>query len=247
MIPKRAFFFWGGPGPMSWLRRQSIETFCRLNPEWDVDLFYRPGKNPVHRSDLFRYIELYSEGGYYFDTDIVFLRPFPEKYLDADVAITITDELRFASIGVLGASRHSQFFLDAFNSATARKNAPSYKPEDYQHLGVGVLNRMFMDEMNLRHPDPGNCPDSFEIASKRYPEDKWVNLPYDLVMPVDSFSIPSLYTKSMSSPGIHRDVIGVHWFGGYPQSKEFERSPEDWPMCYMNHVLEMSECLTPAR
>lgn len=39
MIPKRAMFFWSG-GPLSWMRYCSLWSFRRLNPTWEMVLFY---------------------------------------------------------------------------------------------------------------------------------------------------------------------------------------------------------------
>jgi hypothetical protein len=38
MIPRRALFFWGNER-MSWLRAQTIVTFCKYHPEWSVHLY----------------------------------------------------------------------------------------------------------------------------------------------------------------------------------------------------------------
>ena len=84
MIPKRAFFMWEGPGKLSWLRQLSIDTFMKHNPDWQVDLIRVPHKARLlseQATDIFRYAELATNGGYYFDTDVVFYRPVPEEYL----------------------------------------------------------------------------------------------------------------------------------------------------------------------
>lgn len=39
MIPNRAMFYWSG-GPLSWMRYCSLWSFRRLNPTWEIVLFY---------------------------------------------------------------------------------------------------------------------------------------------------------------------------------------------------------------
>lgn len=38
MIPKRAFMFWGNK-TMSWLRYMTLYSFCKLNPDWKIELY----------------------------------------------------------------------------------------------------------------------------------------------------------------------------------------------------------------
>ena len=39
-VPKRAFLYWGRNRPFNWLRLQTVQTFLRLNPDWDVTVYY---------------------------------------------------------------------------------------------------------------------------------------------------------------------------------------------------------------
>lgn len=41
MIPKRIFFFWGNER-MSWMRYMTIESFSRLNPDWQIYVYTIP-------------------------------------------------------------------------------------------------------------------------------------------------------------------------------------------------------------
>jgi len=224
---------------MSWLRQQSIETFRRLNPEWAVDVCYRPGDNPVHRSDLFRYGELDARGGVYFDTDIVFLKQFPEHLLDCDVGITITDRLRFSNIGVLLASPQSTFYGAARTAAITRIENPKYSPDSYQALGVGLLNLMHLSALKMVPVKLDVCEDAFGRVERMYPGEKWLNLPETLICPVQWDKLGTLYD------GTHVDIpkesIGIHWFGGAQESKRFEwnveHEPDDLPECCMSQAL----------
>lgn len=38
MIPNQIAFFWSG-GPLSWMRYLTLQTFCDLNPTWDIYLY----------------------------------------------------------------------------------------------------------------------------------------------------------------------------------------------------------------
>ena len=99
MIPRRAFFFWDGE-EMSWLRKQSIETFKALNPTWEVEILDGTnipikGKSRlarVGRSDWGRYKALLDKGGVYFDSDIMFCRAIPDSWLEYDMVLPLVGD-----------------------------------------------------------------------------------------------------------------------------------------------------------
>jgi hypothetical protein len=66
-VPKNIFFFWGNE-KMSWMRYMTIKSFCQLNPDWKVKLYfvnqYRDSKpwESTEGQDFFTY-----DGANYFD------------------------------------------------------------------------------------------------------------------------------------------------------------------------------------
>jgi len=89
MIPKAIHFVWVGPEMPEWVAR-NIDAFRTLNPDYTVRIHgeesladvYRPWyeglTEPCERADLIRYSILEREGGWYFDTDYLPLRPIDD-------------------------------------------------------------------------------------------------------------------------------------------------------------------------
>ena len=127
LVPRRAFCVWtGAEESMPWLRRLSVETFRRYNPEWTVDVLeIETGRATQigQRSDARRYRELAEHGGVYFDTDIVFFAPLPVEIQRSPLSITIDRSLMgsprvlpdpdipgFSSVALLASKAGSEFF-----------------------------------------------------------------------------------------------------------------------------------------
>lgn len=212
MIPKRAIFYWEGPEP-SWLRRQSWETFAKLNPDWQVAIVgpdaqaksLIPGHSRMaiaQRSDLVRYAELANGGGYYFDTDIAFFSPMPSAWLNADVALVLYDDQTISHIGMMGAAPGSKLF-EGFHEK-AKQRAIEADPLGYQSLGVTLVG-----DANIR----ALC----DNAGSR-----WLPLPQRAVIGV-SWQTPE---KAWAAPPEgHKWMpgsIGLHWYGGDHLSRELE-------------------------
>ncbi len=97
-IPRLAHFVWLGSSPPDWVR-DNIRIFTELNPDFIVALHtdattllpclkpaYDRIKEDDHpwswRSDLLRISILLRFGGFYFDTDFLFIRSLSEVYRD---------------------------------------------------------------------------------------------------------------------------------------------------------------------
>ncbi len=81
-IEERMSFFWG-EGKMSWLRYLTLETFCKLNPHWDIRLYFTTKSKKVQ---TWRSIEQqdfkHYDGACYFEkaTKIKNLQSIPAEY-----------------------------------------------------------------------------------------------------------------------------------------------------------------------
>lgn len=244
MIPKRAIFYWDqGESNLPWTRRLAIDSFRALNPTWEVVLEKNndyPGDIPQHRADYFRWKELYERGGVYFDTDIVFVRPFPDHLLQQDILITTDPVLRFHNIAVLGSSGDgNEFYEDLTNAAEDRVSCVTYNPNDYQVLGVCLMNRFFWREAGLAERPTGTYEGNIvENLRKRYPDYKIYNLPRAFVCPIQSHECDYIFRKphpvvrkrmragkSKKLPmTLPEESIGVHWYGGHVLAPRMEKN-----------------------
>lgn len=199
MIPKRAVFFWEGP-EMSWLRKQGIESFKALNPSWSVVLVDGKwlGNEPqsllrrVHRSDCTRYRELAAGGGFYFDTDILFVKPVPSDLLVRDLVLPLADDGKIANVAVIGSSKGHPAMKSLAQAAESAYNTG--KPLSYQALGLTLVTRL--------------RPNLSSFVSQEF------------VVPVQWHETHDLWREP--SPVLPDSTIGVHWYGGDPLSREME-------------------------
>ncbi len=229
---------------MSWLRGLGVETFRRQNPDWEVTLYQRPPgqMHPVHASDLWRYEILADEGGVYFDTDIIFFRPFPDELLQHDVVLSCHPRHRFSNIGCLLASPDNPFFREIAQYAKRRYvEMVDTKFWDGQLIGSPIFNRMFQEwcKMERKEFDPEEL---MAFLSDRY-QIRFGLLPYRFVTPIDSFGLHRLYNNIPFRPPA--ETIGVHWYAGDRfNSKPFEKriDADNWRNhnCYLTQALNVA-------
>jgi len=251
VIPKRAFYTWVGPD-MNWLRRLSVDSFKKQNPDWVVDEI-RPQRDEYmgveQNTDIARYGELADNGGLYFDTDILFLAPVPDDFMEKDVGISIDKsafgyeanqrdvhpsvELQpgFNNLALMYSSADSEFFHYVHQRALdrlewLRDDNVSLRGELYQAFGTTLLNREFFGKTQ---PD---IEARFGIEID--------NIPLDVVLPIRWNKSYQLFN---GTPFVVPDnTIGVHWYGGCVDAKRYcsqfaldtyKRRP-----CYLTDVID---------
>lgn len=251
-VPRVAYFYWSG-GPLPWICAQSVATFRRHHPVWRVvlgspELEVAPEgvelerdevtdpSLPAHkRSDVWRWWTL-QRGGWYSDTDVVYLRSVDSLLVgDHDAWVTtdgghvlpnakrgwrwdarhrtkklVQDGL---SIGAMAAKEGSELARRCAESASAARICPVY---DYQSHGTSML-----------------VP-------------QWAKLTAGLSIGPLPFS--ALYSGSTDSDvaeiwreGSRPDprAVGIHWYYGSPESRPFHsaRGVEDLPDCAVRSAI----------
>ena len=188
---------------MSWLRKQSIASFQVLNPSWEtvvidgsgIPIEPRTSFETVLRSDWARYRELSLNGGFYFDTDIVFCKSIPDYWLEHDLILPIGEDQVVAHVAALGSSKGNRWF-SMLDDACEQ----SYRPGNvysYQFFGIQLANRM---SFGLRGSDTQWIgPESF------------MPVPWDLTQ--------KLWDGGESLSPL---TFGVHWYGGDRLSMSLE-------------------------
>ena len=172
-------------------------------------------RHEVHKSDFLRWIILFEFGGFWSDIDIFYSKslydsPFniPENY-NVDTGIHIYPDFRSHAIGFLFSSVGNKLFKSCHNLCSNKfKNITD---EKYQSFGSDILNNNFKTIDSIRSTLP-----SLNI----------INIDKECVYRVSPTEndIASLY-----SPGSFEErkkEIGIHWFGGHPASKKFEKEFE---------------------
>jgi hypothetical protein len=216
MIPKRALFYWDHKSPqISWLRMQSMVTFARLNPDWEIvtldgqdapEILQKDDEiYPVLRSDYCRYKALAEGGGMYFDTDIIFTKPFPEAWLNGDLALPLWPNNQLCGVAMLGAAPNSPFFSSVVRKCNVRLGEPLLLA--YQSLGIKIM----------LHIEPFSTAAAMNLSLVIIPADSHL-----AVMWGDVERLWSPLKKYL--PAV---AIGLHWYGGDRLSLEYEKRFDD--------------------
>ena len=264
-IPKIAHFYWGG-GPLSYLRFLSIQSFAKQNPDWQIK-FHQPvtdsqapaawannikqdfrdqittldvavvehdfdhygfdnQAHEVHKSDFLRWRLLATEGGLWSDIDIFYVKPMEcleentSHHAGVDVALCPLKPPHKHTVGFMLASKHNDFYKHM--SEVALKN---YNKDVYQCMGSDLLNGRF---------------ENFEVFGQQFPANQFVFLNKKSVYIITSKTIDQFY-QPIGTATIKKfnstQVIGYHWFGGHPQSQQFENNLQPETLTDYTHFL----------
>lgn len=158
--------------------------------------------SPVHESDLFRYYQLYKNGGIYCDMDVIFFRSIDNFYNNINNIDTILYQSPdYIAIGFLGSSIGNQFYKDIFDFGILNFNM-----SNYQSLGVDLIYMMYNGNRFTSQILP-------KIIS-RYPDLNFYNIPESLVYHFDWTKIEYNFRTAIYVNKFPSDSIGYHWFGG---------------------------------
>jgi len=153
--------------------------------------------NPVIQSDLFRYWHLYSQGGFYLDTDQIILKPFDSLPLQYDFLYSMYFNPQcgmYFPVGVLGCVKNYPVM-----DYIVKNIVKYYHPNHYNSTGPGML----LDVLGKV-----KATSSFNMPSVAwYPAQN-----SDLVEQIYNGKL-ELTDKSWA----------VHWYGGHSLSQEFNK------------------------
>lgn len=152
---------------------------------------------PILQSDLFRWVWMRDNGGFYLDTDQIVMRSFDSLPLDNEFIYCRYMEPQcgdYCPTGVLGLEKDSK--LADIAIATVMD---SYSPTNYNSSGPFMLRKM-MSKIHV--------PRSFKSPSQYfYP----IHTSNDVWKIYEGIINPSWETYCL------------HWFGGHPMSQEFNK------------------------
>lgn len=266
-IPKIMHFYWDG-SKMSYLQYLTIITFNKYNPTWKI-IIHEPtikcdiitwasheqkieyaGKDyypelkqliflrfntidfkkigfkemapEVHKSDYLRWYILTTFGGGWSDFDILYIKSLSRlnAYEDADTVICYGNNKHI--IGFYLSRPDNPFFKKILNESIIE-----YTDTQYQSIGSTLMNKIY--------------PDIEAIISFEYPI-KLLNLNVNTLYPVHSSDLQTLF-KNTSIDFIKEYTLGIHWYNGSNESKNFNNSyaPESNNMC--NSITKILEKL----
>lgn len=249
MIPKILHLYWGRNNPLSLLRYMTVVSFAQLNPEWKIIIHYPKdpyvgitwssrehkvdmsgvvnhfdslmdipgceiqqadfgiiepvdGIAEVMRSDLLRWKLLSEQGGWWSDFDILFIKPMSNLAIDNSVGVVgsyqqTRSRTKHWSIGFLGSDAGA--FAEVFYKKVLSYALAKCDPVQYQSAGQAAY-----------------AP----VIESKLGDNRLCVLPPAIVYPVQSWEVNRLYLNNRKR--IARNTIGIHWFGGFEKSQQFE-------------------------
>jgi hypothetical protein len=176
---------------------------------------------PVHQSDLCRWAVLGEYGGWYADTDILWVDSMESAVgwsKSADVALVAYRD--HAPIGFFGAKPGQKFFRELYLAAKA-----NYSASNYQSAGADALGRVIWgpggmssrDGFGMRHNS--SWPSMSDLIRRAFPHTSFCFMPIKSVYPWDSLQVHKIFSQDCEVP--NRDVIGIHWYGGHKLAQKW--------------------------
>jgi len=198
----------------------TVETFCdwpKYCKDYGVELCTAPpdetlGIAPNHVSDMVRW-DLLRAGGWYFDMDIMFVRPLDNWLLGSDFVVGCfvagnkqsdyvpcmpwsTEVLSY--VGVIGAESRSPYVAIIRDEVRRR-----YCPSHYDCIGPEIL-RVLGDKLSDTTRRTG--------SKIQFPH-------HDYFYPVwRSDDVGQIWSGEFQPSD---DTIGIHWYGGHPKTQEY--------------------------
>lgn len=207
-----------------------FEEVKKLNVKIEKHNFEKCGfsneKHEVHKSDFIRWIILFEFGGFWSDIDIFYSKSMydanfniPENY-NIDTGIHIYPDHKSHAIGFLFSSIGNNLFRTCHHLSSHKfKNI---KDERYQTFGADILNNNFktMDKLKAEYPELSILNIDKKLVYTISPNEK---------------EIGELYSEGILQES--GDEVGIHWFGGHPKSKKFEKEVEEFNLSNFNNKI----------
>jgi hypothetical protein len=167
------------------------------------DMGFKNTASEAHKSDFLRMYLLYTVGGIWSDTDIIYFKPITT--LEFNIPEN-SDKETFVCICHYG---HSVGFImsakgSVFYKKMSEVSGASYNPNDYQCLGSTMFNKYFPTLATIEKISPA------------------INMKMDVVYSHDADHIKELLTNRR--PNFTDNSIGCHWYAGHKQWGAFFES-----------------------
>lgn len=190
------------------LRKSSIII---KNTELDI---LKNINNPIKRSDIYRWFLLSTEGGFYSDTDIIYIKSiddFYEKVKDYDAIVNM--EEFWATIGFLACKGNDcKFFKDIYNQSIKNISKNTYQCCGAESIYNVIESKFSGETINQKYKT--KYFDLLNITEYK----NIYNFESKYVYPIKFNKIESLYT---SNTNFDNETFGIHWFGGTQISQKY--------------------------
>lgn len=247
--PRTVWAYWHGPDKPSWLRLQTLNTFRRHHPDWDVRLYWEgpdgsallaDGRGewlarlslptwwplfpesmpPDARSDVFGWAVLANEGGVVVDMDVLFLRPLPGEWIEGPFATTCDG----GSYEGNGPGKSREFAIGIIAAAKG----------DPLAVAIDAAARTVVSkwEEGSNHQALGSRLLAVRLATlEQEVEQEARNIPAESLYPQGFLRQENaLIWQPDHGEDYDLDTLaGLHWGGGHERAREMEqRADEEW-------------------
>lgn len=189
-----------------------------------------------HKSNLFKWYMMATEGGIYCDMDVLFFRPIDKFYKELNKGgyTTAICQTEYLSIGLLASAGDDDFFQALFINSV-----DNYTPDSYQSAGVESIYNLYalksdeiqwiLEQILAKYPRftafdiAITLPQSnvLRVAEARYPNLMFYNIPFDLIYSWDANRIIDAFVSGGTIKDMPEDAIGYHWYAGHPLAQTF--------------------------
>lgn len=186
------------------------------------DIGFKNDVSEVFKSDYLRLYLLSTEGGLWSDMDILYFKPMCDLPFNTSMGSIVNSIVCISnyghSIGFMMSSTNNSYYSKLFSLA---KNY--YKSDNYQSIGVVMLNKEFP---------------TFESILRAFPDIMVGNLAMDVVYAYDASMIEKIFTTSDTSRFTDKS-IGIHWYAGHPLAGEAINSMTEHNFEIYDNIISM--------
>lgn len=229
--------YWSSPNQQDFFLYDGADYSDRLaDLDLDVVMWYPeqdlPQFGPSHLSNLFKWEQMATDGGWYADLDILWVRPM-SHYLrrlnggDIGEDMVITFAGGYFSIGLLASRGQVGFFR---NVLSVSKHASI---DGYQTAGIVSLYAA----MSCPVGDWGmpQHPDCVALIEQQNPDVRVHNLPMAVVYPWNSQHVWDMFLHHHTT--LPDETVGIHWYAGHPLSQQFNCTMNPATLEYMHNTI----------
>jgi hypothetical protein len=165
---------------------------------------------PIQNSDIFRWNELTTNGGFYSDMDILYIKPIEEYYqqiknFQTGIAVSQIKKRAFYSIGFMFSAGKDEFFKDVFDYSVNHTDLTRY-----ESAGVESIFAMLRGSEKHLMVNLTNCYEGLH------------HIPMNVVYPWRYTQIKQFYHRCHTQ--VRPETIGIHWYAGDPESQRFNNA-----------------------
>jgi hypothetical protein len=171
---------------------------------WDFESYFGGGLPAIHKADFIRLHVLGSEGGFWSDMDIVWIKPLSEMFSGKLYGCSFVEEIDFATVfkcwstGAMASVKECSFFKEVFETAKKERS-----DKEYQSVGPLAFKKSGLPEDVIN----------------RFPGIKFMDIDYDVFYPVPWNNVGEIFFNALAS--LPSNCAAIHWFAGSVEAANF--------------------------